>query len=168
MSEFTAELKKQAAALGFVLSGVTAAAQPARYDKLLEWLDAGMAGQMLYLENRRAAYASPSSILDGCTTLLMLGYPYRTEEPSELAPGSGRVARYAWGEPDYHEHVFDQLQALQRWVLSQQPSARVRGVVDTAPLLEREFAEAAGLAGSAKTHCCSIDSGAAISFWPRC
>ena len=143
--DFTAELKAQAAALGFVLSGVTAAAQPARYGRLLEWLDAGMAGQMHYIEQRREAYASPNSILDGCTTLLMLGYPYRSEEPAEIEPGSGRVARYAWGEPDYHDHIFDQLKALQRWVLSEQPAARVRGVVDTAPLLEREFAEAAGL-----------------------
>lgn len=143
--EFTVELKAQAASLGFVLSGVTAAAQPARYERLLEWLDAGMAGQMHYIEQRREAYASPNSILDGCTTLLMLGYPYRSEEPAEIAAGSGRVARYAWGEPDYHDHIFDQLKALQRWVLAEQPAARVRGVVDTAPLLEREFAEAAGL-----------------------
>lgn len=142
---FTRELKSQASALGFVLSGVTAAAQPARYSQLLQWLDAGMAGQMHYIEARRAAYASPNSILDGCTTLLMLGYPYRTEEPTEITAGSGRVARYAWGEPDYHDHVFEQLKSLQSWVLVQHPTARVRGVVDTAPLLEREFAEAAGL-----------------------
>lgn len=142
---FTLELKCQATTLGFVISGVTAAAQPARYAQLLEWLDAGMAGQMHYIEARRAAYASPTSVLDGCTTLLMLGYPYRTEEPPALAPGSGRVARYAWGEPDYHDHIFTQLKTLQRWVLEAYPAARVRGVVDTAPLLEREFAEAAGL-----------------------
>ncbi len=128
-----------------MLSGVAAAAQPARYSKLLEWLDAGMAGQMHYLETRRDAYASPRHVLDGCTTLLMLAYPYRTDEPTPVETGSGRVARYAWGEPDYHDHLFAQLKTLQRWVLEQYPEARVRGVVDTAPLLEREFAEAAGL-----------------------
>lgn len=143
--DFTFELKSQAASLGFVLSGVAPAAQPVRYAQFLQWLDAGMAGQMHYLEARRAAYATPCSILDGCTTLLMLAYPYRTEEPQAPASGSGRVARYAWGEPDYHEHVFDQLKALQRWAIAEHPSARMRGVVDTAPLLEREFAAAAGL-----------------------
>jgi epoxyqueuosine reductase len=141
----TAELKTAAHELGFVLSGVTAAAQPARYTQFLEWLDAGMAGQMHYLENRREAYAHPRRILDGCTTLLMLAYPYRTDEPPEIEHGSGRVARYAWGEPDYHDHVFDQLKSLQRWLLQREPAARIRGVVDTAPLLEREFAAAAGL-----------------------
>ncbi len=143
--EFTIELKSQAASLGFVLSGVTPAAQPARYAQLLRWLDAGMAGQMHYLENRREAYATPNSILDGCTTLLMLAYPYRTEEPQAVSPGSGRVARYAWGEPDYHDYVFAQLKAVQEWLIARYPTARARGVVDTAPLLEREFAEAAGL-----------------------
>ena len=144
-TDLTIELKAQAESLGFVLSGVTAAAQPTRYAQFLEWLDAGMAGQMHYLQNRRDAYAHPHSILDGCTTLVMLAYPYRTQEPAEVLPGSGRVARYAWGEPDYHDYVFDQLKTLQRWLLARVPAARVRGVVDTAPLLEREFAEAAGL-----------------------
>lgn len=145
MDAFTDQLKSLAADLGFVLSGVTAAARPERYQQFLDWLDSGYAGEMQYLERRREAYASPSSILDGCSTLLMLGFPYRTDQPPDVQPGSGRVARYAWGEPDYHEHVFDQLQRLKDWMLEQHPQAKVRGVVDTAPLLEREFAEAAGL-----------------------
>lgn len=142
---FTNALKAKAAELGFVLSGVAAAAQPQRYHSFLQWLDAGYAGQMLYLETRRDAYASPQSILDGCSTLLMLGFAYRTVEPAEVEPGSGRVARYAWGEPDYHDHILERLKALAQWLLQQHPTARARGVVDTAPLLEREFAEAAGL-----------------------
>ncbi|MCC6508782.1 MAG: tRNA epoxyqueuosine(34) reductase QueG [Pirellulaceae bacterium] len=145
METFTEALKLRALELGFVLSGVTAAAEPARYKQFLTWLDTGMHGQMHYLETRRAAYASPASILDGCTTLLMLAYPYRTQEPSTIEPGSGRVARYAWGEPDYHDQVFTQLKSLKHWIQEQHPTAQVRGVVDTAPLLEREFAEAAGL-----------------------
>lgn len=145
MEALTDELKKAAADRGFVLSGVTPAARPERYHAFLEWLEAGFAGEMRYLESRREAYATPSSILDGCTTLLMLGFPYRTEEPPLAELGSGRVARYAWGEPDYHDHVFAQLGSLRSWLTERCPTARVRGVVDTAPLLEREFAEAAGL-----------------------
>jgi len=147
----TSQLKAEAARLGFVLSGVAAAATPARYADFLKWLDAGYAGQMHYLEARRDAYASPSSILDGCTTLRMLGYAYCHHEPEALASaqspmhGQARVARYAWGTPDYHEHLFDQLQRLRQWLVRERPQARVRGVVDTAPLLEREFAAAAGL-----------------------
>lgn len=145
METLTQELKSVAVERGFVLSGVAPAARPERYTALIDWLEAGYAGQMHYLESRRAAYASPTSILDGCSTLLMLAYPYQTHASREPAAGGGRVARYAWGEPDYHEHVFDQLKALRTWLLQRVPTAQVRGVVDTAPLLEREFAEAAGL-----------------------
>lgn len=145
MEALTKDLKIAAAELGFVLSGVAPAARPERYQSFVEWLEAGYAGEMKYLHTNRDAYATPASILDGCTTLLMLAFPYKMDEPSAISPGSGRVARYAWGEPDYHDHVFSQLKALKGWLQARQPAARVRGVVDTAPLLEREFAEAAGL-----------------------
>ncbi|MFO1065263.1 MAG: tRNA epoxyqueuosine(34) reductase QueG [Pirellulales bacterium] len=141
----TRELKEAAEHEGFVLSGVAAAAHPARYAAFQRWLDAGFAASMDYLEDRRAAYAHPSAVMEGCSTLLMLAYPYRTEEPPEPLHTTGRVARYAWGSPDYHDALHEKLKRLKAWVLSRRPGARVRGVVDTAPLLEREFAEAAGL-----------------------
>lgn len=145
MQAFTTELKTFASQLGFVLSGVTAAACPDRYHYFVQWLEEGYAGHMHYLEARRDAYRSPVNVLDGCSTLLMLGFPYQTVDPTISRPGSGRVARYAWGEPDYHDHLFIRLRLLKKWMLARKPEARVRGVVDTAPLLEREFAEAAGL-----------------------
>ena len=145
MQELTDQLKANAMRLGFALSGVTVAAQPARYSKLIDWLDAGYAGQMRYLDERREAYRHPSSVLDGCRTLLMLGFPYRTHEPTGSQLGLGRVARYAWNDRDYHDLIHDRLRELKAWLVGKVPDARVRGVVDTAPLLEREFAEAAGI-----------------------
>ncbi|QDV26996.1 tRNA epoxyqueuosine(34) reductase QueG [Aureliella helgolandensis] len=58
---------------------------------------------------------------------------------------SGRIARYAQGQLDYHDVIHGRLKELIAWLSAQQPTASVRGVVDTAPLLEREFAESAGL-----------------------
>jgi epoxyqueuosine reductase len=145
VQQLTEDLKQAATESGFVLSGVTLAARPDRYPQLLAWLNAGYAGSMNYIAQRREAYASPASVLDGCSTLLMLAYPYRTENPAQPATGQARVARYAWGTPDYHDDLFARLKALQKWLLQRQPTARVRGVVDTAPLLERELAERAGL-----------------------
>lgn len=75
----------------------------------------------------------------------MLALPYRTIEPTEASDGWGKVARYAQGELDYHDVIHDRLKKLKNWLEQQSPGASVRGVVDTAPLLEREFAEAAGL-----------------------
>ena len=100
---------------------------------------------MHYLDQRREAYRHPESILEGVASVVMLGYRYRTARPPESPPGFGRVSRYAWGESDYHDVIRGKLKQLKAWLLRQVPDARVRGVVDTAPLLERDFARMAGL-----------------------
>ncbi len=64
--------------------------------------------------------------------------------PPRAAPGIGRVSRYAWGT-DYHESLRERLNQLADFLTSRVPTAKVRGVVDTAPLLEGEFAQLAGL-----------------------
>jgi epoxyqueuosine reductase len=74
----------------------------------------------------------------------MLGLNYRTAEPAAHAPGQGRLACYGWGA-DYHDLVRAKLEPLAALLQREAPGARVRGVVDTAPLLEREFAQLAGL-----------------------
>ena len=74
----------------------------------------------------------------------MLAMNYRTAEPAMTQPGQGRVSRYAWGN-DYHGIIRDRLAHLADWVRARMPQAHARGVVDTAPLLEREFAQLAGL-----------------------
>jgi epoxyqueuosine reductase len=124
---------------------VTVAAEPARIRAFQAWLENGYAGQMQYLEKRTAAYGHPSHVLDGCRSLLMLALPYRTAELPETQDACGKVARYALGEGDYHDVIHERLKQLKSWLEEQAPGALVRGVVDTAPLLEREFAEAAGL-----------------------
>lgn len=55
-----------------------------------------------------------------------------------------KIARYARG-PDYHEVLRSKLKQLLNWIQSERPECRGRGVVDTAPLLERDFARRAGL-----------------------
>jgi len=70
---------------------------------------------------------------------------YRTEEPERAEPGEGRISRYAWGTADYHDLIHSRLRQLSGRLLAWAPDARVRGVVDTAPLLERDFARLAGL-----------------------
>ncbi len=144
LEQLTQELKTEAQRVGFVLTGVAAAAEPARLRAFHQWLNNGYAGEMQYLHARVKAYSHPQHVLDGCRTLLMLALPYSTEN-AKTTPNTGRIARYAWGEIDYHDLLHDKLKRLRNWLESAAPGAMVRGVVDTAPLLEREFAEAAGL-----------------------
>ncbi len=140
----TEALKLQARQMGFSLVGVCPAGTPPHWEAFQKWLQAGCAGQMDYFHRRASAYAHPHFVLEGSRSLVMLGMNYRTEAPVEPGPGQARIARYAWGM-DYHELIRCRLRRLARWLLEQAPGARVRGVVDTAPLLERSFAQQAGL-----------------------
>jgi epoxyqueuosine reductase len=144
-SELTLELKQRASELGFSLCGICPAVPPAGAARLDNWLAAGYAGEMQYLAGRREAYGDPNRVLDGVRSIVMLAMNYRTAEPAVPLPGQGRVSRYAWGDADYHAVIRKRLDALTQLLVERAPNAAVRGVVDTAPLLEREFAEMAGL-----------------------
>ncbi len=143
-SEVTAALKEEAARLGFEQAGATPAVTPPGIGHFEKWLADGFAGEMHYLADRAGAYRHPRHVLDGVRSILMLATNYRTAEPAEAAAGQGRVSRYAWGA-DYHEVIRDRLNRLAEFHRRLLPEARVRDVVDTAPLLERDFARLAGL-----------------------
>jgi epoxyqueuosine reductase len=144
IESLTAALKDEAANLGFDLAGVCPAVSPPGASRFDDWLAAGYAGEMSYLVERAEAHRSPIHVLDGARSILMLGLAYRTVEPSRAGPGEGRVSRYAWGA-DYHAVVRAKLRVLADLHRRLTPGAAIRGVVDTAPLLEREFAQMAGL-----------------------
>ena len=148
----TAALKSKADGLGFALCGAAPAAQPDTLDKLHEWLDAGLHGGpdggMGYLERRRDAYAHPDGVLPGVRSVLMLATSYHTEDPPaalDPPPGFGKVARYARGGVDYHGLLRERMKPLAALLHEANPGGRTRTVVDTAPLLERDFARRAGL-----------------------
>ncbi len=140
----TTELKSEAYRLGFDLAGAAPAMVPPGLERFRRWLAAGYAGQMGYLADRVDAYEHPRHVLDGVRGILMLGVNYRTAEPGASGPGRGKVSRYAWGA-DYHDLIHARLRQLADFHRRLIPTAGVRGVVDTAPLAEREFARLAGL-----------------------
>lgn len=142
--ELTAALKREASRAGFALAGACPAATPAGIHRFFQWLAAGYAGEMTYLADRQSAYEDPQQVLPGAKSLLLLAMNYRTDEPQPPVEGQGRISRYAWGD-DYHELIRSRLHRLADFFREQAPGASVRGVVDTAPLLEREFAQLAGL-----------------------
>jgi epoxyqueuosine reductase len=106
---------------------------------------------MEYLARRREAYRHPRSVLPGAVSLLMVGMNYCTSAPDEACrPGHGRISRYAWGDVDYHDLVRDRLKQLGERAGELRPGVVWRAVVDTAPLLEREFAALAGIGWQGK------------------
>jgi epoxyqueuosine reductase len=142
--DLTARLKNEAKRLGFDLCGISPAISPPGLERLSQWLAAGYAGEMRYLPDRAEAYRDPNSVLEGARSVVMLGTNYRTEAAGATEPGQGRVSCYAWGT-DYHDLIRTSLAKLADWFSEKLPNHKVRGVVDTAPLLEREFAQLAGL-----------------------
>jgi epoxyqueuosine reductase len=141
----TSAILSAARELGFSLAGVCPAIAPTGLSRFHEWLAAGYAGEMRFLTERAEAYEHPQAVLEGVKSIVMLAMPYRTVEPRPITRGEGRVSRYAWGTRDYHDVIHERLKQLAAKVHELAPEASVRGVVDTAPLLEREFAQLAGL-----------------------
>ena len=141
----TDRLRCRAQELGFALVGACPAVSPTGISRLGEWLDRGYAGEMAYLAARQAAYEHPRHVLEGVRSVFMLGLPYRTTEPQPTQSGEGRISRYAWGSGDYHDVIHEKLKRLIVTLQELSPGASARSVVDTAPLLEREFAQLAGL-----------------------
>lgn len=140
----TAALKEEAIRLGFDLAAATPAVTPPTLEHLHRWLADGWAGQMRYLVDRAAACRHPRYVLRGVKSLLMLAMNYRSVEPRRAEAGQGAISRYAWGT-DYHELLRERLRRLADFHRRLTQAAGVRGVVDTAPLLERQFAQLAGL-----------------------
>jgi len=148
-SAITAALKDRARDLGFDLVGVAPALTPVTLPKFEEWVEAGYAGEMQYIERRRDAYAHPRHVLPVVKSVVMLGMCYdpgrgTDEQPGEAA-GVGRIARYARGSRDYHDVIRESLKQLAARLHELEPGSRTRAVVDTAPLLERDFARQSGL-----------------------
>lgn len=143
--ELAARLKVRARELGFELCGVAPAVAPTTLAQLDDWLSQGFAGTMSYIERRRDAYESPARLLPAVRSVVMLGMNYHTGDPSPPAPGEGRIARYAWGTVDYHDLIRERLRQLADSLHVLRPGCHTRGCVDTAPLLERDYARLAGL-----------------------
>jgi epoxyqueuosine reductase len=152
------QLRTTAQGLGFAELRITPAIASSGFAGLQQWIEAGYAGEMHYFENRLDAYRHPQGVLPEVRSLIMLAFPYpalarsTTDPPDNHPPVSqhGKLARYAWTGDDYHDVIHEKLRTLIARLKVLCPDAKARGVVDTAPLLEREFAELAGLGWRAK------------------
>ena len=145
-------LKAEALRLGFAACAIAPAdAAPRSAERLRQWLDAGHHGDMLWMAERAGQRGSPQALWPDVRSVIMLGMSYAPgRDPLALADvrDRGRISVYAQGR-DYHEVVKKGLKALARWLVEQQPGA-LKVFVDTAPVMEKPLAEAAGLGWQGK------------------
>ncbi len=133
-----------------MLTGVAPAVSSSGFSRLVDWIECGYAGSMDYFANRLSAYEHPRSVLDGVRSLVVLMYPYDASSRSVPVSGHGRIARYVGDGRDYHDVIHPKLRRLGKLIASEHPGATVRGIVDTAPLMEREVAVTAGIGWQGK------------------
>ena len=138
------KITRRAEQLGFDLCGFAPAISATGFPYLQNWLSAGYAGQMQYLPNRERAYKHPQSVLPAVRSIIMTATCYSPTIPDDLSQ-PGRIAKYAQGERDYHDVVRKRLKQLADYLHELSPGCLTRAVVDTAPLLERDYARLSGL-----------------------
>lgn len=149
IADLTRELKRQAQTEGCDLVGVATVGPTTGADALARWLAAGRHGGMAWLAASAAARSNPAELLPGCRSVVAVALSYHRSEPAsasfdEAADKRVWISRYAWGR-DYHKLLKRRLVRLGRWLVTRCPEAGWRACVDTAPVLEREWAARAGL-----------------------
>ena len=148
----SAAIKAEASALGFAACGIASAdAAPEAAERLNAWLADGAHGEMLWMEERAHQRGRPKDLWPDVRSVIMLGMSYApTQDPLALADAKdrGRISVYAQGA-DYHDIVKKALKALARWLVAQ-TSEQVKVFVDTAPVMEKPLAAAAGIGWQGK------------------
>ena len=130
----------------FALVGVAPAGASDYVQYIRQWLGAGKHGQMAYLAHRLDKRLDPSKWLPAARSVICVADRYLAST-HEVVPGqaaTGRIARYAWGD-DYHKVIKKRLHTMADTMQQRWPGHQFRAAVDTAPLLEREHAQRAGL-----------------------
>jgi epoxyqueuosine reductase len=149
--ELKERLRGTARELGFQLFGVAPAARPDTLSAFQHWLDEGLHGELSYMERRRAAYEHPEGVQQGVRSVIMLGAAYEppprtpADQLSATPAAQPRIAAYAQGSRDYHDVIRQRLRRLSELLQDAAPGCRTRIAIDTAPLLERDFARRSGL-----------------------
>lgn len=164
-----ASTKQAAHALGFDFCTFVPVGEAPHADFFDAWIEAGRAGEMSYLERNREKRRFPALLAESSDppfkTMIVLGVNYHQFDlPPEVRndPSRGLIAAYAWGD-DYHEIIRPLLYELDAHIRRQ--SGRVslaKCLVDTGPVLERDWAAVAGIGFTGK-NCCTIRPG--VGSW---
>lgn len=144
-------IEARARELGFDACGFTTAEPPQHAEHLKNWLAAGRHGEMGYLQRNSEKRMEPQRVLDKAKTIIVLATSYAetTSHSNDAAQpakrDSGTVARYA-RYADYHDVIGERLKSLTQFV-NELDGANARSLwyVDTGPILERDFAQRAGV-----------------------
>jgi epoxyqueuosine reductase len=142
IQEYTRFIKETALSLGFTHCGIAKAA-PLDDDarRLEKWLHAGMQGSMQYLENHFDLRVDPTKLVPGAKSVITLTQNYYS--PKKQPADSPKISTYAYGT-DYHFVIKEKLNKLLAAIQQKAGDIVGRGFVDSAPVLERTWAQKSG------------------------
>jgi len=144
------QVKAWAAEIGFSDCRIAQAKEATHADLFREWIAEGKHGDMAWMEKTPERRCDPREVLPGCRSVICLAlnyYPGRNPFP-EGHPGGYRIARYSWNN-DYHDLIWAKLKSFDEKL--QTLGGTQRYYVDTGPVLERDFANDAGLGWNGKS-----------------
>jgi epoxyqueuosine reductase len=153
LANLAGNIRAWAAELGFAQVGISGI-DPGEHERYLQrWLDAGYHGEMDWMARHGNKRSRPEQLVPGTARVISLRMDYLPAgaEPEDVLASSEKayVSRYALGR-DYHKLVRKRLAQLARRIEDAAQAGRYRAFVDSAPVLERAFAEQAGLGWIAK------------------
>lgn len=139
-----AMIKAKAHELGFLACGMARAGfLEEEAPRLEQWLRQGKQGSMGYMERNFDMRLDPTKLVPGAKSVISLAYNYFTP-PKQLDPEAPKLSTYAYGR-DYHKVVKQRLKPLVEFITEQFGQVAFRTFVDSAPVLEKAWAERAGL-----------------------
>jgi epoxyqueuosine reductase len=144
-AKYASLIKEKAKNLGFMACGISKADfledQAPRLEK---WLKQGHHGKMSYMERNFDKRLDPRLLVDGAKSVVSLLYNYYPSEENRIATDSYKISKYAYGQ-DYHKVIKDLLYELLHEIQREIGEVHGRVFVDSAPILEKAWAERSGL-----------------------
>ncbi len=136
--------------LGFDSCRIAVSSPPAHSQEFGDWLSEGAHGEMQYMARGEEKRRDPQKILPGAKSIIVLALNYFTETEKRKPEGGkrGRIARYAWGD-DYHDVIEMKLEKIDNFL--HELGGEQKCYVDTGPVLERDYAAAAGIGWHGKS-----------------
>ena len=162
-ARFEDAIKNAAQEAGFELAGIASVSDFPELARFPEWIAAGRAGEMKYLESRddsgKLRRASLSSVFPWAKSVIVCAVNYNTAQPYSTEVNHserGWISRYAWSREDYHDSVLRRVRELEtklKDLCAGDAPIETRSYVDTGPLVERVYARYAGVGWIGKNTC---------------
>ena len=153
-------IKEKAIELGFHKVGIAKAAKTEQeQERLNEWLDQKKHADMEWIENRKSERGNIFNYFSEAKTVISLGMNYYVGKDQSDLTSDFKFSNYAWGD-DYHLVIKSKLFSLLEFIKNKKPSIKGLVCVDTAPIMEKVWAQRAGLGWQGKhTNLISTDFG---------